>query len=157
MSYGDWKEYWFGHFVLQMPVFLSGVGAKIVSWTWLSHSKDGAVWLWNFLVNLHLYDSQFAPHTAQWQWPMTVGRDSILCHSYGLVCHQRVLKTFHSPGYLRSEDGVVWVWHFSVNLHICGSPFNPAASQSQCLMAIERDGAWAHYVIFAGLLVMKEC
>ena len=32
------------------------------------------------------------------------------------ACQQRVLKTFPSPGYLRSEDGVVWLWHSLVNL-----------------------------------------
>ena len=37
-----------------------------------------------------------------------IGRDgslSTLCHSYGFACHQRVLKTFPDPGYLR--PGVV--------------------------------------------------
>ena len=28
-------------------------------------------------------------------------------HSCGFACQQRVLKTFPSPDYLRSEDGVV--------------------------------------------------
>ena len=39
-----------------------------------------------------------------------IGRDgglSTLCHSCGFACQQRVLKTFPSPGYLHSEDGVV--------------------------------------------------
>ena len=33
-----------------------------------------------------------------------IGRDgglSTLCHSCGFSCHQRVLKTFPGPGYLR--------------------------------------------------------
>ena len=30
----------------------------------------------------------------------------------------RVLKTFPGPGYLCSEDGVVWLWHSPVNLYI---------------------------------------
>ena len=37
------------------------------------------------------------------------GRDgglSILCHSCGFACKQRVLKTCPGPGYLLSEDGV---------------------------------------------------
>ena len=41
-----------------------------------------------------------------------IGRDgglSTLCHSCGFACQQRVLKTFPGPGYLRSEDGVIWL------------------------------------------------
>ena len=47
--------------------------------------------------------------------PLTLGlirRDgglSTLCHGCGFASQQRVLKTFPSPGYLRSEDGVVWL------------------------------------------------
>ena len=37
----------------------------------------------------------------------------------GFACQQRVLKTFLGPGYLRSENEVVWLWHSLVNLHIC--------------------------------------
>ena len=47
-----------------------------------------------------------------------IGRDSrlsTLCHSCGFACQQRVLKTFSGPGYLHSEDGVVWLWHSLVN------------------------------------------
>ena len=43
---------------------------------------------------------------------------STLCHSCGFACQQRVLKTFPGPGYLHSEDGVVWLWHSLVNLYI---------------------------------------
>ena len=50
-----------------------------------------------------------------------IGRDgdlSTLCHSCRVVCQQMVLKTFPGPGYLPSEDGVVWLWHSLVNLYI---------------------------------------
>ena len=43
---------------------------------------------------------------------------STVCHSCGFACQQRVLKTFPHPGYLRSEDGIVWLWHFLVNLNV---------------------------------------
>ena len=36
----------------------------------------------------------------------------------GFACQQSVLKTFPGPGYLRSEDGVVWLWHSLENLYI---------------------------------------
>ena len=38
-----------------------------------------------------------------------VGGLSTLCHSCGLACQQRVLKTFPGPCYLHSKDGVVWL------------------------------------------------
>ena len=50
-----------------------------------------------------------------------IGRDSglsTLCHSCGFPCQQRVLKTFPGPGYLHSEDGVVWLCHLFVNLYM---------------------------------------
>ena len=50
-----------------------------------------------------------------------IGRDgglSTLCLSCGFTCQRRGLKTFSGPGYLRSEDGVVWLWHLLVNLYI---------------------------------------
>ena len=43
---------------------------------------------------------------------------STMCHSCGFACQQRVQKMFPGPGYLRFEDGVVWLWHFLVNLDI---------------------------------------
>ena len=72
-------------------------------------------------------------HAREWFWNLSncycsiplalglIGRDgglSTLCHSCGFACQQRVLKTFPGPDYLRSEDGVVWLWHSLVNLYI---------------------------------------
>ena len=42
---------------------------------------------------------------------------STVCHSCGFSCQQRVLKTFPGPGYLHSEDGVVWLYHFLTFSH----------------------------------------
>ena len=50
-----------------------------------------------------------------------IGRDgglSTLCQRCGFDCQQRVLKKFPSPGYLHSEDGIVWLWPSLVNLYI---------------------------------------
>ena len=44
-------------------------------------------------------------------------------------------------GYLRSEDGIVWLCHFLVNLNIYNSPFYHATAQSHYLMMIWRDGS----------------
>ena len=38
-----------------------------------------------------------------------------LCHSCGFACQQRVLKMFSGPGYLRSEEGVVWLWYLLIS------------------------------------------
>ena len=49
-----------------------------------------------------------------------IGRDgglSTQCHSFWLAFQERVLKTFPGPGYLCSEDGIVWLWHSLVNLY----------------------------------------
>ena len=43
---------------------------------------------------------------------------SALYHNCEFDCQQRVLKTFPGPGYLHSEDGVVWLCHLLVNLYI---------------------------------------
>ena len=33
-----------------------------------------------------------------------------LCHSFRFAYQQKVLKTFPAPGYLCSENGIVWLW-----------------------------------------------
>ena len=71
------------------------------------------------------------------------GRDgglSTLCHSCGFACQQRVLKTFPGPGYLRSEDGVVWLWHLLVNLYIWLTISSYYGSINLTLGLIGRDG-----------------
>ena len=84
-------------------------------------SEDGLVWIWHWLVNLYIY---LTISSCYGSIPLTLGlieRDgglSTLCHSCGFAYQQRVLKTFLGPGYLRSEDGVVWLWHSLVNLYI---------------------------------------
>ena len=72
-----------------------------------------------------------------------IGRDgglSTLCHSYGFPSQQRVLKTFPGPGYLRSEDGVVWLWHLLVNLYIWLTISSCNGSIPLTLGLIGRDG-----------------
>ena len=57
---------------------------------------------------------------------MLIWRDgglSTLCNSCGFDYQRRVLKTFPGPGYARSEDGVVWLWHLLVNLYIWAHHF----------------------------------
>ena len=81
-------------------------------------SEVWEVWLWYPLVNFYIWYSISSCHSSI---PLVLGlrgRDgglSTLCHSWGFACHQRVLKTFSGPGYLFSEEGVVWLWHPLVN------------------------------------------
>ena len=84
-------------------------------------SEDVVVWLWHLLINLCIW---FTISSCYSSIPLTlglIGRNGglrTLCHSYGLACQQRVLKTFPGPGYLRSKDGLIWPWHLQVNLYI---------------------------------------
>ena len=83
------------------------------------HSKDGVVWLWHPLVNLYIWLTISSCYSSIPLALGLIGRDgglSTLCHSCGFACQQRVLKMFPGPGYLHSEDGVVWLWHSLVNL-----------------------------------------
>ena len=86
------------------------------------HSDDGVVWLWHSLINFYICGPPFHVPTA----PLTlglIGKDgglSTLCHSCRFACQRKVLKTFPSPGYLLSGDGVVWLWYSLLNLYICG-------------------------------------
>ena len=51
-------------------------------------------------------------------WFITRGGGlSILCQSFRFCSQKRVLKMFPRPGYLRYEDGVVWLWHLLVHLY----------------------------------------
>ena len=65
---------------------------------------------------------------------------ALLCHSCGFACQQRFLKTFPGPGYLRSEDGVVWLWHWLVNLYIWLTISSCYDSIPLALGLIGRDG-----------------
>ena len=97
------------------------------------HSEDGVVSLWHPLGNLYT-SLNISYCYGSIPLPLgLIGRDgglSTLCHSCGFACQQRVLKTFPGPGYLHSEDGVVWLWHSLVNLYIYRSPFHLATAQS---------------------------
>ena len=123
-------------------------------------SKDGVVWLWYFSVNLdmHIYGSTLYPATAQSQCLVAIGRDgslNTLCHSWGFACQGRVLKMFPGPGYLLSVDGVVWLWHFFVNLHIYCSKFYHATAQSQYLSRLGGMIVWILCVLVAALLISR--
>ena len=84
-------------------------------------SEDGVVWLWYSLVSLYIWLTISSCYGSIPSALGLIGRNSdlsTLCHSCGVPCRQRVLKIFPGPGYLRSEDGVVWPWHSLVNLYI---------------------------------------
>ena len=124
------------------------------------HSKDGIVWLWHFSVNLYIYRSSVYLATAQSQYLMVIGRDgglSTLCHSCRFACQQRVLKTFSDPVYFHSEDGVVWLWHFLVNLDIYSSPFYILQLNPSTLWWLGGILLWTLCVKVVGFLVSKRC
>ena len=49
---------------------------------------------------------------------------------------------FSGTGYLCSEDGIVRLRHFLVNLHTYSLSFYLVMAQSKCLMVFERDGGF---------------
>ena len=56
------------------------------------------------------------------------------------IIYVRVLETFPGPGYLCSEDGVVWLWHLLVNLYIWLTISSCYDSIPLILGLIGRDG-----------------
>ena len=85
----------------------------------------------------------------------TDGGLSTLCRCSRFASQQRVLKTFPSPGYLRSEDGVVWLWHLLLNLYIWLTILSCWGSILLTLGLVGRMVVWAPCVIVAGLLVSR--
>ena len=96
------------------------VGKKFPGTGYL-HIEDGVLWLWHPLVNLYLC---LTISSCYGSIPLAlglIGRDggfSTLCHSCGLACQPRVIKTLPGFGYLHSKDGVVWLWHPLLNLYV---------------------------------------
>ena len=75
--------------------------------------EDDSIWIWHFLVNLHISDLQFYAASDKPQRLMVIGRDSglsTLCHSCGFACQQWVLKMLPVPGYLGSKMGWFYCW-----------------------------------------------
>ena len=108
-------------------VCLSVGVAKNVSWLWLSPLRG-----WGSLTIIFPGKFMFIWLTISSNYGsilltlVVIRRDggfSTLCHSCGFACQERVLKTFPGSDYLRSENGVVWLWHFPVNLWKYDSPF----------------------------------
>ena len=79
--------------------------------------------IYKYIKYIHLY-IWLTISSCYGSIPLTLGLIGIdgglstLCHSCGFACQQRVLKLFPGLGYIRSEDGVVRLWHLLVNLHI---------------------------------------
>ena len=79
------------------------------------------IYIYNLQVNLYIQFTISSCYSSILLTLGLIGGDGglgTLCHTCGFACHQWVLKTFPGFGYLRSEDGVVWLWHLLVNFHI---------------------------------------
>ena len=89
--------------------------------TTLRYSPYNLYNIYNIYIYIYIY-TWLTISSCYGSIPLTlvlIGRDgglSTLCHSCRFTSQQRVLKTFPGPGFLRSEDGVVWLWHLLVNL-----------------------------------------
>ena len=85
------------------------------------HSEDSVVWPWHALEYLYVWltiSSCYGPINLAWGLIVRDDGLSPLCHSCRFDCQKRVLKTFPWPDSFNSDDGVVWLWHPLVNLHI---------------------------------------
>ena len=84
-------------------------------------SEGEVVWLWHPLIDLCIWLTISSCYVSNHLVLGLTGTDgclSTLCHSSGFSCQQRVPKTFPGPGYLCSENVLVWLWHPPVNLYI---------------------------------------
>ena len=118
-------------------------GAKDDSLSWLSQLWNGIIWQWHGLVSLYIYFAILLCYSSIILVSGLIGRDEgliTLCHSCGFACQQRVLKTFAGPDYLLSKDGVVWLWHSFVSLHILLTIWSCYSSIPLALGLIGSDG-----------------
>ena len=78
--------------------------------------------LYYIYIQICIYSSPFYLATAQSLWLYGVNREgwcfSTLCHSCRFDYQWSMLKMFLGPAYYPFENGVVWLWHFMVNLYI---------------------------------------
>ena len=83
--------------------------------------EDGVFWLYDSLVILYIWLtilSCYRWNHLAFKLIWRNGSQSILCHSCGFACQQRILKFFSASGYLRCKQGVISQWHSLVNLYI---------------------------------------
>ena len=69
-----------------------------------------------------------------------IRRDGGLCQSCRFDYQQWVLKTFPGLDYLRSKDGVAWLYHLLVHLYVYSTRFHLPMAQPFDLVLIGRDG-----------------
>ena len=108
-------------------------------------SEDGAVWLWHSLVNLCIWPTVLScycsiPLALELFWPN--GGLSTLCDSCGFPGQQRMLKTFSGSSYLPSENGIIWLCHWLVNLYIWLIILSCYGSIPLALGLIQSDGGF---------------
>ena len=108
-------------------------------------SVDGVILLWHSQVCLSVWLTILWCYDAIALALGLIGRDSgliIICDSCENPCQQRILKTFACPSYLRSEDGVVWLWHSQGNFYIWLTIWSCYSLIPLASGLIERDGVF---------------
>ena len=123
-------------------------------------SEGGVVWLWHSVVNLYIWLTILSCCDSISLTLGLTGRHgglSTLCYGCRFACQQRVLKTFPGAGYLRSKDGVVWLWHSVVNLYTWLTILYCYVSIHLALGLIGRDGGLITLCHCCGLLFSRGC
>ena len=114
---------WFELSVSRLRVWLSADGAKNFSWPWLSPLQGWGTLTMEFTSKFVYIAHHFTCYGSISLIFVFIGRNSglsILCHECGFDYQQRVLKTFSSPSYLHSGDGVVRLLPFTAKcVYIC--------------------------------------
>ena len=107
------------------------------------HSKYAVIWLWHAMVNLYIWltiSSCYGSIILSFGLIVRDSRLTILCWTCGFACQQSLLKTFPGPGYLHTDDRVVWLWHPLVNLYVWHTISSCYRSIPLALVLIVRDG-----------------
>ena len=146
VSCGDWEEWWMViwalcrscGFACHQRVHKTFPDPHCIR----SEDGIGVAWLGYFVVNLHIYSSLFYLATVQFRYVMAIEKVvwALRVIVVGLLVSRGCWKRFTTQNISAPKMGVVWLWHFLVNLHIYDSPFYIATAQPQCLIAIGRDG-----------------
>ena len=122
-------------------------------------SQISMICIKNILVNLYIWLTISPSYGSNALDLGLIERDgglSALCHSCGFDCHQRVLKTFLGPDYLRSKNGVVWLWYLLVNLYIWLNISSCYGSIPLALRLIGRDGGLSTLHHICGFACQKR-
>ena len=140
----------FEHFVWQLRVYFSAVGAKCVSWPWLSLLRGWASMTMAFAGKyVYIYLTISSCYRSVPLTLVFVGWDvglSSLCHSCVFACQDMVLKTSLGLGYLCSNNAVVRLWHLPGKC-VCIAHLLILLRVNDFNLSLDREGWWFEHSV----------